>query len=128
MSRTDDGGAPAVYGIANCDQVRRARAWFTAQGIAIRFHDYKKAGVPVERLAAWLADLGWERLLNRSGTTWRKLPDDRRAAVADAEAAAALMREQPSVIRRPVVEWPDGAISVGFDADAFSLRASKTGD
>ncbi len=124
MSRSDAGAGSALYGIANCDKVRRARAWFADHGLALRFHDFKSAGVPVDRLAAWLAEVGWERLLNRSGTTWRRLPEDRRAAVADAAGAAALMREQPSVIRRPIVEWPDGAISVGFDADDFGRRAA----
>ncbi len=104
-----------VYGIPNCDTVKRARAWLAEQSVAHEFHDFKKAGVPPQ-LDAWCEQLGWERLLNRQGTTWRKLDDAVKANVADAAAAKALMREQPSVIKRPVVAWADGALTVGFDA------------
>jgi arsenate reductase-like glutaredoxin family protein len=79
--------------------------------------------VPAEALDAWLAEAGWERLLNRQGTTWRKLDEARKAAVVDAATAAALMREQPSVIRRPVVRWPEGALTVGFDEAIFTRLA-----
>ncbi len=111
-----------VYGIANCDTVKRARAWLTVQGADAAFHDFKKAGLPPDALDRWLADAGWERLLNRKGTTWRKLDADRQAAVVDAPSARALMLDQPSVIKRPVVQWPDGAITVGFDAADFAQR------
>ena len=105
-----------LYGIPHCDTVKRARAWLAEQGIEHGFHDFKKAGVPPDRLDAWLAAAGWERLLNRNGTTWRQLDDAQRAGVADAAAARALMLLRPSVIKRPVVEWDDGRITVGFDA------------
>jgi len=105
-----------VYGISNCDTVKRARAWLAEQGVEYSFHDYKKAGVPEARLDAWLKTLGWERLLNRQGTTWRKLDDATKAAVSDAASARALMLQQPSVIKRPLVEWADGRSTVGFDA------------
>jgi Spx/MgsR family transcriptional regulator len=105
-----------VYGIPNCDTVKRARAWLTEQGRDYRFHDFKKAGVPEERLDAWIAALGWEPLVNRQGTTWRKLDETVRAGVVDAASARALMLAQASVIKRPVVEWDDGRITVGFDA------------
>ncbi len=111
-----------LYGIPNCDTVKRARAFLAGQGAAVEFHDFKKAGVPAERLAAWLASAGWERLLNRQGSTWRKLTDTQKAAVADAASAQALMLAQASVIKRPVVQWPDGAITVGFDAADFARR------
>jgi Spx/MgsR family transcriptional regulator len=111
-----------LYGIPNCDTVKRARAWLTAQGAAHDFHDFKKAGVPAQALAQWLAALGWERLLNRAGSTWRKLDEAQRAAAADEAGARALMLEQPSVIKRPVVQWPDGRLSVGFDAADWTLR------
>ncbi len=111
---------PVVHGIPNCDAVKRARAWLAAQGIAYRFHDFKKQGVPAERLDAWLAALGWERLVNRQGTSWRRLDQAQRAAVTDAASARALMLAQPSVIKRPVVEWPDGRISAGFDAATWA--------
>jgi arsenate reductase (glutaredoxin) len=114
--------APIVYGIANCDSVKRARAWLAGQGVPAQFHDFKKAGVPTDALDAWITALGWERLLNRQGTTWRKLDDGSRAAVVDAASARALMQAQSSVIKRPVVAWPDGSFSVGFDAEAFARR------
>jgi len=105
-----------VYGIPNCDTVKRARAWLTEQGRDFSFHDFKKAGVPEARLDAWIAALGWEPLVNRQGTTWRKLDETVRAGVVDAASARALMLAQASVIKRPVVEWDDGRITVGFDA------------
>lgn len=111
---------PILYGIPNCDSVKRARAWLASQGVAHGFHDFKKAGLPEDRLAAWLASAGWETLLNRRGTTWRRLDEAERAGANDAASAAALMRAQPSLVKRPVVEWPDGAISVGFDAADFA--------
>jgi Spx/MgsR family transcriptional regulator len=112
-----------LYGIPNCDTVKRARAWLQQHGRAAAFHDFKKSGVPAQRLDAWLDAVGWERLLNRQGTTWRKLGDEVRAAVHDAASAGRLMRDQASVIKRPVVEWPDGAVTVGFDAAEWARRA-----
>ena len=112
-----------VYGIPNCDTVKKARTWFTDQGHDYVFHDFKKHGVPSARLDAWLASAGWEVLLNRKGTTWRKLDAAVQAAVVDAASAKALMLEQPSVIKRPVVEWgalPHSTITVGFDAQVFA--------
>lgn len=114
-----------LYGIPNCDTVKRARAWFAEHRIDVAFHDYKKAGVPADRLDAWMLAHGWERLLNRQGTTWRKLDDATRAAVTDAASAKALMLVQPSVIKRPVVEWRGGASSVGFDAAEFERHAAR---
>jgi len=111
-----------LYGIPNCDTVKRARAWLQAQGRDVAFHDFKKAGVPADRLDAWAQAVGWERLVNRSGTTWRKLDDAVRAAVVDAASAKRLMRDQASVIKRPVVEWADGAITAGFDAADWAGR------
>ncbi|HWH82889.1 MAG TPA: arsenate reductase [Burkholderiaceae bacterium] len=111
-----------LYGIPNCDTVKKARAWLAGAGRDARFHDFKKAGVPDDRLAAWLHAAGWERLLNRQGTAWRQLDEATREAVVDAASAARVMRAHPSTIKRPVVEWPDGAISVGFDASDWSRR------
>jgi len=113
---------PVLYGITNCDTVKRARGWLADQGVGHRFHDFKKAGVPAEALARWAGAAGWEKLLNRQGTTWRKLAEADQAAVTDAAAALRLMQAQPSVIKRPVVEWPDGAVTVGFDATAWLQR------
>ena len=109
-----------LYGIPNCDTVKRARAWLAEHGVEHGFHDLKKTGVPPDRLDTWLAAAGWEVLLNRKGTTWRKLEEARRLAVRDAASARALMLLQPSVIKRPVVEWDDGRITVGFDARRWS--------
>ena len=103
-----------LYGIPNCDTVKRARAWMTAKGRAYEFVDFKKGGVPPARLDAWIAAAGADALLNRKGTTWRKLDDGDRERVVDAASARELMLRQPSVIKRPVVEWDDGRITVGF--------------
>lgn len=119
--------ATTIYGIANCDTVKRARAWLAAQGVEARFHDFRRDGLPEADLQRWLDLLGWQRLLNRAGTTWRRLDEARRAAVTDRDGAAALMREQPSVIKRPVVCWPDGAVSVGFDAADWAGRLERKG-
>jgi Spx/MgsR family transcriptional regulator len=110
-----------LYGIPNCDTVKRARAWLAEHGLEAAFHDFKKAGVPADRLEAWIGAVGWEALLNRKGTTWRKLDEATRAGVMDAASAAALMRAQPSVIKRPVVEW-GRVITVGFDPAAWPPR------
>ena len=111
-----------LYGIPNCDTVKKARAWLAQTPVAVQFHDFKKQGVPGDRLDRWIAQLGWEALLNRKGTTWRKLDSNAQAAVQDAATAKALMQAQPSVIRRPVVEWDaaGGQVTVGFDAQAFT--------
>jgi arsenate reductase len=109
-----------LYGIPNCDTVKRARAWLADHSRAHAFHDFKKSGVPEAHLDVWLAAVGWEALVNRQGTTWRKLDDATRAGVTDAASARALMLAQPSVIKRPVVEWGDGRITVGFNAAAWA--------
>jgi len=110
-----------LHGIPNCDTVKRARAWLAEQGVDYEFHDFKKAGVPAA-LPHWMAALGWERLLNRAGTTWRKLDEAQRAAVGDAASAGVLMQAQPSVIKRPVMQWRNGAVTVGFDAADWARR------
>ena len=111
-----------LYGISNCDTVKKARAWLDEHGVEYRFHDFKKQGVPTERLTHWLRDPGWDALLNRKGTTWRRLHEDERAAATDQAGAEALMLAHPSLIKRPVVEWGSG-ISVGFSAEDWSERA-----
>ena len=113
-----------LYGIPNCDTVKKGRAWLQARGIDAKFHDFKKAGVPHEPLDAWLDALGWEALLNRKGTTWRTLDDAARAAVVDRATARLLLLAHPSAIKRPVVEWDDRQISVGFDADDWARRGA----
>jgi Spx/MgsR family transcriptional regulator len=111
-----------LYGIPNCDTVKKARAWLDQQGVDVQFHDFKKSGVPAARLDAWLKAVGWERLLNRKGTTWRKLDEGLRESTVDAASARRVMLDQPSVIKRPVVEGADGRITVGFDAGDWGAR------
>jgi arsenate reductase len=111
-----------LYGISNCDTVRRARAWLAEQDIDAAFHDFKKAGVSPAHLDAWLGACGWERLLNRKGTAWRKLDDAVRESVVDAASARAVMIAHPSVIKRPVVEWDADTVTVGFDPARWPPR------
>jgi arsenate reductase len=101
-----------VYGIPNCDTVKKARNWLDAAGVAFAFHDYKKAGADAGKLAAWCESAGWETVLNRAGTTFKKLPDADKADMTQAKAIA-LMLAQPSMVKRPVVEHPGGLL-VGF--------------
>jgi len=107
-----------LYGIRNCDTVRKAQAWLDARGVAYAFHDYKVAGIDEARLRAWAAELGWERLLNRAGTTFRKLPDADKQGL-DADKAVALMLAQPSMIKRPVLDLGARRL-VGFDEAAWA--------
>ena len=111
-----------LYGIPNCDTVKKARAWLDGRGVAYRFHDFRKDGVPVERLGDWMNSPDGGRLINRQGTTWRKLAPADQARVTTAAGARALLVEQPSVIKRPVVDWPDGSTTVGFDPAGWALR------
>ena len=108
-----------VYGIPNCDTVKKARAWLAANGVEYTFHDFKKDGVPPASLDRWIEELGWEKLVNRKGTTWRKLDAAVQAGVTDAKSARQLMLENVSVIKRPVVEWGTKA-TVGFDEAGFT--------
>lgn len=107
-----------LYGIPNCDTVKKARVWLDARGIRYAFHDYKKEGVDRERLARWADKSGWALLLNTRGTTFRKLSEQDRAGIDEAKALA-LMEAHPSLIKRPVVEHPGGLL-VGFDPDRWS--------
>jgi arsenate reductase len=114
-----------LYGIRNCDTVKKARAWLDANGIAYRFHDYKSEGIDETRLRAWAAELGWERLLNRAGTTFRKLPDADKAGL-DEDKAIALMLEQPSMIKRPVLDLGERRL-VGFGDEAWRTALGRQG-
>ena len=111
-----------LYGIPNCDTVKKARAWLDEHGVDYHFHDFKKAGVPAAALDAWLAGAGWERLLNRKGTAWRALPDALKNDVSDASSARAVMLQHPSTIKRPVIAWDGGRITVGFDPAGWPPR------
>ncbi len=106
------------YGIPNCDTVKKARTWLDGQGLSYTFHDYKKEGADAAKLEGWAGIVGWEKLLNRAGTTFRKLPDEAKQDL-DTAKAVALMVEQPSMIKRPVVEYPGGLL-VGFKADEWA--------
>lgn len=114
-----------LFGIPNCSTVKKARDWLASHGVDYTFHDYKKQGVPADRLHHWVERLGWEKLVNRQGTTWRKLPDARKAQVLDPESAIQLMLDSPSVIRRPVLER-DGQLLVGFDPAAYQAAFSES--
>lgn len=106
-----------LYGIRNCDTMKKARTWLDGHGIDYRFHDYKTEGVSRESLEAWSDKAGWETLLNRAGTTFRKLSDDDKQGI-DREKAVTLMLANPSLIKRPVLD-KDGTILVGFRPDAY---------
>jgi Spx/MgsR family transcriptional regulator len=108
-----------MYGIPNCSTVKKARAWLEARGIAYGFHDYKKLGVPKDVLRAIIKLHGWEPLINKSGPTWRKLPEQVKAAVKNAPTAIAVMEEYPSVIRRPIIDR-DGHYQIGYSEENFS--------
>ena len=107
-----------VYGIANCDTVKKARTWLDQAEVAYTFHDYKKAGIDEAILRGWVDRLGWEAVLNRAGTTFRKLPDADKAGL-DADKAVALMLAQPSMIRRPMLVHGD-VLEAGFRPDRYA--------
>lgn len=107
-----------LYGIRNCDTVKKARAWLDAAGVAYAFHDYKALGADAGRLQEWVAALGWEAVLNRSGTTFRALPDTDKVGL-DADKATALMLAQPSMIKRPIMV-ADGVLLAGFKPEVYA--------
>ncbi len=107
-----------LYGIENCDQVRKARAWLRAREVAVRLHDFRTDGLTRELLETWLGRLPWDSLLNRRGLAWRKLDAGQRAQVTDASSAAELMLMMPLLIKRPVLEHPDGIV-VGFSESVY---------
>ncbi|GAN68793.1 ArsC family reductase [Acetobacter orleanensis] len=106
-----------IYGIKSCDTMRKARNWLDEHGIAYHFHDYKSEGIDAQHLEKWMKGVGWEALLNRAGTTFRKLPEDQKTGL-DAAKAMALMLAQPSMIKRPVLEA--GSVVVGFKPDLYA--------
>lgn len=107
-----------IYGIKTCDTMKKARAWLDGQGVTCRFHDYKAAGLDRAILAGWVAEHGWETILNRAGTTFRALPEADRAGL-DAERAIALMLAQPSMIKRPVLDLGSRTL-VGFKPEVYA--------
>jgi arsenate reductase len=106
-----------IYGIKNCDTMKKAFTWLDGHGVAYEFHDYKKLGIDRRRLEGWCKELGWERVLNRAGTTFRKLPDNAKSAL-DASKAIKLMLEQPSMIKRPMLE-AGRRVMVGFSPEEY---------
>jgi len=107
-----------IYGITNCDTMKKARAWLDGKGVAYDFHDYKSDGISKEKLKAWSDELGWETLLNRAGTTFRKLPDKDKEGLSEKKAIA-LMLAQPSMIKRPVLDV-GGTLLVGFKPEQYA--------
>ena len=118
--------ATTIYGIKNCDTMKKARAWLDGQGVKYDFHDYKAAGIGKDKLKAWSDELGWETLLNRAGTTFRKLPDADKEGLNEKKALA-LMLEQPSMIKRPVLDLGRGKFLLGFKADEYEKAVKPNG-
>lgn len=113
-----------IYGIPNCDTMKKARTWLDSHGVAYAFHDYKKAGVDRALLEAWSKKVGWETLLNRAGTTFRKLPDNDKQGL-DEKKAIALMLAQPSLIKRPVLDLGKGRLLVGFKPENYDEALAR---
>lgn len=110
-----------VYGIKNCNTVKKALSWLEAHGIPFTFHDFKKEGVSKEKLDAWEQQVDWQALVNKRGTTWRQLSPAEQSAVVDAATANQLMQSKTSVIKRPVIESPNGII-LGFDEEEYNAK------
>lgn len=115
---------PIVYGIPNCDSVKKARKWLDAHSIDYQFHDYKKQGITSEKLISWSDVLGWDALLNRRGTTWRKLDEAEKTDIGESKAIS-LMAKHTSMIKRPVIEHANGLL-LGFDEVAYESSLKKT--
>jgi arsenate reductase len=110
-----------LYGIPNCDTVKKARTWLADNQHDFAFHDFKKQGLTRDLVEGWLKDIDWATLVNRKGTTWRNLPDERKASITDNDSAIALMLENPSVIKRPVLQGV-GPTSVGFSPEQYATK------
>jgi|SRR6185312_540538 len=115
--------AITIYGIKNCDTMKKARAWLDGHGVKYAFHDYKSAGIDKDRLKAWSDELGWETLLNRAGTTFKKLPDGDKEGLTERKALA-LMAAQPSMIKRPVLDVGRKRL-VGFRPDIYAKEVKE---
>ncbi len=107
-----------IYGIKNCDTMKKARAWLDAKGVTYHFHDYKAEGIDKPHLVAWCQELGWEKVLNRAGTTFRALPEAEKTNLTEAKAIA-LMQKQPSMIKRPILETPRKRLA-GFKPEEYT--------
>lgn len=109
-----------LYGIPNCDTVKKARAWLASHAIDVEFHDFKKHGITPELAQRWLQQSSWEQLINRKGTTWRGLPEEQKMTITSDAAAQQLMLEETSVIKRPLLEQDGKLLHIGFDDAAYS--------
>jgi arsenate reductase len=114
-----------IYGIKNCDTMKKARSWLDSHGVQYEFHDYKASGIDAARLSRWSGEVGWETLLNRAGTTFKKLPDDKKTDLTERRAIA-LMLEQPSMIKRPVLET-GARLVVGFKPEIYEKTVRARG-
>lgn len=110
-----------IYGIPNCDTVKKARNWLAEHGKSARFHDFRKDGLDAAQVARWYGAVG-DKLINRKGTTWRGLDAAAQQSAADPAGAQTLAVSFPALVKRPVVEWPDGTVTVGFDAADWAAR------
>jgi len=108
-----------VYGIPNCNTVKKARTWLTANGFEYEFHDFKKQGITAEKLNQWCAAFGWESVLNKKGTTWKKLTPEQQSEVKDQKSAIAVLLEYTSAIKRPIVEVDGKAVLLSFDEEKY---------
>ncbi len=109
-----------LYGIPNCNTVKKARDWLSSHDIAVEFHDFKKHGLSVSIAQPWLQQAEWSKLVNRSGLTWRGLPEERKQQIVDDASALALMLEKTSVIKRPILEQDGRILHIGFDETAYT--------
>jgi Spx/MgsR family transcriptional regulator len=117
--------AISIYGIPNCDTVKKARTWLSEQGYDFVFHDFKKQGLPEQALNQWLKVAGWEKVLNRKGTSWRKLTPEEQASVKSADTARPFLLANPSLVKRPVIEWHHNKvveITIGFQPELWLAR------
>jgi arsenate reductase len=115
-----------VYGIPNCNTVKKATSWLKENGLEFTFHDFKKNGISEEKLNAWCDAFGWENVLNKKGTTWRKLSPDVQAAVVDQSTAVDLMRNHTSAIKRPLIEQQDRPVLIGFQEESYARMLNSS--
>ena len=109
-----------VYGIPNCNTVKKARTWLTVSGIEYEFHDFKKQGITTDKLNEWCSVFGWEKVLNKKGTTWKKISSEQQSMITDQAAADAFLMENTSAIKRPVIQNEGKAILIGFDEELYN--------
>lgn len=108
-----------IFGIPNCDTIKKTRKWFDSNNIVYHFHDFRTQGISEERLKQWCADKGWETLLNKRSTTWKELPIDEQQRIKNTSSAIALMLQNPTIIKRPVIEIDDKIVVIGYDDTIF---------